>query len=216
MMESDEEDSDDGRTMMTGATKFTEMTGRTGKSIRTAAIERHEQKTLRSKAASTLATTRTKGEGGGPRLTNDRDGNVLDMLDPGMGKSVRLAAGDDGESDGDSGAMEFDDVGRLIVPDDMEESSAPAQKDDDEVDDENLEICGLKKRRISKFESAKNTRDEVQRAKNSKKKGAPTLGAAYKSRKSGGDVQKKNQQFEPYVLCRLMERATKRRTDEKR
>jgi ribosomal RNA-processing protein 12 len=40
LMESDEEDSDDGRTLMTGATGLTKMTGHTGRSVRSAAMDK--------------------------------------------------------------------------------------------------------------------------------------------------------------------------------
>jgi ribosomal RNA-processing protein 12 len=200
MMESDEEDSDDGKTLMTGLTKFTAMTGRTGKSVRTAALEK---KSMRSRAESTVATSRTKSEG--PRLQNDRDGKVLDMLDPSMAKSVRFAADDDDDGDSDGGMMEFDELGRLVVPDDMLEESisqAPPARDED-GDDEILEIRGIKKRKLSKFESAKNSREATQKKKGANNKQVRSLGAAYKSKKAGGDVMKKGQKFEPYAFVPL-------------
>lgn len=53
MMGSDEEDSDDGRTLMTGVTGFTKLTARSGKSLRSAAQERSEKRSAaKSKAGS--------------------------------------------------------------------------------------------------------------------------------------------------------------------
>ena len=201
MMDSDEEDSDDGKTLMTGATgltKFTEMTGRTGKSKHTIALERIE-KSVRSRGS--VATGRSKADG--PRLKVDKDGEVLDMLDPSLSRSVRFAI-DEGDEDGDSdgGMMEFDELGRLVVPDDFEESSTKPQEVVDEDEHENLEIRGIKKRKLSKFEEAKVQRDEAKKRK-AKKGGVKGLGDAYKSKKAGGDVQKKGQKFEPYAFVPL-------------
>jgi ribosomal RNA-processing protein 12 len=202
MMESDEDDSDDGRTLMTGATRFTELTGRSSKSVRSATAARSEMKNVRSKAASTIASSRTLSEG--PRLKDDRDGEVLDMLDPSMSKSVRFAIDEESDDDSDGGIMEFDDLGRLIVRDDLGENKAHVAHREEEVegeDDENLEIRGVKKRKLTKFESAKIARDEAQKKRN--KKTVQALGAAYKSKKSGGDVKKKGQKFEPYAFVPL-------------
>jgi ribosomal RNA-processing protein 12 len=198
MMESDEDDSDDGRTLMTGATAFTKLTARSGKSIRSAAAERGEKRSL---AGSTVATSRSHGkDAGGPRLVNEKDGEVMDMLDPRMSKSVRFAEEVDEDSDPDGGAMEFDELGRLIVHDDLEDASA--NKNDESVDlGDNVEV-GRKRRKLSKFESAKAARDEAQRNKGKKKEVQP-LGAAYKSKKAGGDVKKKGQKFEPYAYMPL-------------
>lgn len=204
MMESDEEDSDDGRTLMTGATgltKFTEMTGRTGKSKHTIALEKLEKNSVRSKAGTTVASGRSKVDG--PRLMSDKDGEVLDMLGPAMSRSVRFSI-EEGDEDGDSdgGMMEFDELGRLVVPDDLDEGSKPqqaTQPGDDE--DDHAENRGVKKRKLSKFETAKIARDEAKKKKQHKE--APGLGAAYKSHKAGGDVQKKGQKFEPYAFVPL-------------
>jgi ribosomal RNA-processing protein 12 len=206
MMESDEEDSDDGRTLMTGATgltKFTEMTGRTGKSMHTIALEKLQKESNRSKSGSTVASGRSKIDG--PRLKSDKDGEVLDMLDPSMSKSVRFAI-EEGDEDGDSddGMMEFDELGRLLVRDDLEEESERRQAtihDDDE--DDQIESRGVKKRKLSKFESAKIARDEAKKKKMTKNLEVRALGAAYKSKKAGGDVQKRGQKFEPYAFVPL-------------
>mmetsp|Transcript_6037 Transcript_6037/g.8557 ORF Transcript_6037/g.8557 Transcript_6037/m.8557 type:complete len:1336 (-) Transcript_6037:89-4096(-) len=211
MMESDEEDSDDGRTLMTGMTGFTKMTGRSGKSQRTAAIEKYEK--ARSIAASTKASGRSQHTAAmgaapsGPRIRAETGVEVHDMLDPKMAKSVRFADNNDGDSDmEDGGAMEFDDMGRLVVPDDLDINSDGEHHDnlDDDANDnpENDEIkVGGKKRRISKFESAKVTRDESKKKKNKQK--TKDLGAAYKSKKAGGDVKKKGQKYEPYAYVPL-------------
>lgn len=207
MMESDEEDSDDGRTLMTGATgltKFTEMTGRTGKSMHTIALEKlQKNSSTRSKSGSTAVSGRSKIDG--PRLKSDKDGEVLDMLDPAMSKSVHFAI-DEGDEDGDSddGVMEFDELGRLLVRDDLDEHSSRRQVTvhDDDEDDHN-DSRGVKKRKLSKFESAKIARDDAKKKKMTNNQGVRALGAAYKSKKAGGDVQKKGQKFEPYAFVPL-------------
>jgi len=67
-----------------------------------------------------------------------------------------------------------------------------------------MERGGGKRMRISKFESAVAARDQA-RGKKSQKQGNKVsgLGSAYKSKKAGGDVKKKNQKFEPYAYVPL-------------
>lgn len=198
LMESDEEDSDDGRTLMTGATGFTRMTGRTGKSIRTAAVEKSIAG--RSRAASTTMTSRTRKTENAPRLRAEANGEVMDMLDPKMVKNVRFAEEDfSDDSDSDAGVMEFDEMGRLVVHDDDETFGATQANDGDEDDMIHLPS---KRQRLSKFESAKAARDEANKKKG-KKKQVQSLGAAYKAKKAGGDVKKKGQKYEPYAYVPL-------------
>lgn len=205
MMESDEEDSDDGRTFMTGMTGFTKMTGRTGKSVRSAAMDKSDRRSI---AASTMASIRSQktNETRAPRLRAEADGEVLDMLDAKMTKSVQFADDvvNDSDDDDDGGIMEFDDAGRLVVPDDLDDNVALAEEGNTLYDgDENDEIkVGGKKRRLSKFESAKVARAEAQKKKGSKNQ-PKALGAAYKSKKAGGDVKRKDQKYEPYAYVPL-------------
>ena len=194
LMESDEEDSDDGRTLMTGATGFTRMTGRTGKSIRSAAVE---ESIAGRELASTAMTGRTRKTGNAPRLRSESNGEVMDMLDPKMAKSVRFAEDDySDDSDSEDGVMEFDEMGRLVVHDHEYEGEAG---DADEVDEF---AVPSKRQRVNKFESAKAARDEANK-KSVKKKQVQSLGAAYKSKKAGGDVKKKGQKYEPYAYVPL-------------
>lgn len=199
LMESDEEDSDDGRTLMTGATGFTKMTGRTGKSVRVAAMEKSIGK--RSVVASTAMTSRTRQTEAAPRLRAEANGDVVDLLDPKMAKNVRFADDVSEDSDSDAGAIEFDESGRLIVPDDTKDaydegSKGVANNDDDEM------AGPSKRQRVNKFESAKAVRDEAHKQKSKKKQPQP-LGAAYKAKKAGGDVKKKGQKYEPYAYVPL-------------
>jgi ribosomal RNA-processing protein 12 len=197
LMESDEDDSDDG-TLMTGATGFTRMTGRTGKSIRSAAIGKSV--TGKSLAASTAMTSRTRKTENAVRLRAESNGEVMDMLDPKMTKNVRFAQDDySDDSDSDSGVMEFDETGRLVVPDDDEDARGDETAVIGEAADE---LPSSKRRQVNKFESAKNARDEANKSK-SRKKQVQSLGAAYKSKKAGGDVKKKGQKYEPYAFVPL-------------
>ena len=209
MMESDEEDSDDGRTFMTGATGFTRMTAMTGKSQRTAAIER--AKSIKSSAKSMMSAKSTATSG--PRIRAEKAGEIMDMLDPTMAKSVHFA--DDvatgefsDDDDDDDGVMEFDDMGRLVVhePLDIDRRSAMDADEPNAADEEENEELrgGGKRRRVSKFESAKVERAEAIKRKAQKKANEPkSLGSAYKSKKAGGDVKKKGQKFEPYAYVPL-------------
>ena len=198
LMESDEDDSDDGRTLMTGATGFTRMTGRTGKSIRSAAIGKSVAG--KSIAASTAMSSRSRKTETAVRLRAESNGEVMDMLDPKMAKNVRFAQDDySDDSDSDSGVMEFDETGRLVVPDDVEDTGGDETA---VVGDAADELPSSKRQRINKFETAKNARDEANKS-NSRKKQVQSLGAAYKSKKAGGDVKKKGQKYEPYAFVPL-------------
>jgi len=208
MMESDEEDSDDGRTFMTGATGFTRMTATTGKSQRTAAIER--AKSIKSSAKSMMSARSSATYG--PRIRAEKAGEIMDMLDPAMAKSVHFAddvgTGEFSDDDDDDGVMEFDDMGRLVVHEPLDidrhsvmDADGPNAADAEENDDFR---GGGKRRRVSKFESAKVERAVAIQRKAQKKANEPkALGSAYKSKKSGGDVKKKGQKFEPYAYVPL-------------
>lgn len=199
LMESDEEDSDNGRTLMTGATGFTRMTGRTGKSIRSAAVEKSIAG--RSHAASTAMSSKTRKIENRPRLRAEANGEVMDMLDPKMAKTVRFAGDEDFSDDSDSdGVMEFDEMGRLVVHDESEDFGANYSTTDGAELDEIA--VPSKRQRLNKFESAKAARDEANKKKG-KKKQVQSLGAAYKSKKAGGDVKKKGQKYEPYAFVPL-------------
>lgn len=199
LMESDEDDSDDDRTLMTGATGFTRMTGRSGKSIRSAAVDKSIAG--RSLGASTTMTSKTRKTENAPRLRVEANGEVMDMLDHKMAKNVRFAEEDySDDSDSDAGVMEFDETGRLVVPDDSEDF--PGRKGAAEEDELDEIAVPSKRQRINKFESAKAARDEANKKKG-KKKQVQSLGAAYKSKKAGGDVKKKGQKYEPYAYVPL-------------
>ena len=133
--------------------------------------------------------------------SGEKDGDILDMLDPRASKSVRFMQYQDEDSDGpddDSETMEFDDSGKLIVH--GLESEKDSVIEDAESDAMNR---GAKRMRISKFESALAARGEATAKKNTNKSKVGTLGAAYKSKKAGGDVKKKNQKFDPYAYVPL-------------
>jgi ribosomal RNA-processing protein 12 len=127
----------------------------------------------------------------------------MDMLDPKMAKCVHFAHDISDDSDSDAGVMEFDEMGRLVVPDDSEVAFGEGDKGVANNEDGEDEIAVPSKRqRVSKFENAKVARDQAHKQK-SKNKQAQPLGAAYKSRKAGGDVKKKGQKYEPYAYVPL-------------
>jgi ribosomal RNA-processing protein 12 len=200
MMESDEEDSDDGRTFMTGVTGFTKHTAGTRKSEKSMT---GDGKSIKSTSKSMLSSKSTSTMG--PRLdtSGEKSGDILDMLDSNVNKKVHFAQGDENDfsDDDDDEAMEFDGSGKLVVVgDDRINFSSNNNDEDDEA-----EHVG-KKQRVSKFESAKTVRDNLNVQKSKKKqqdkRDNKTLGAAYKSTKAGGDVRRKNQ-YEPYCFVPL-------------
>lgn len=200
LMDSDEDDSDDGRTFMTGVTGFTKMTMTSRKSGKTAMSAKSIAKSVRSMTKS-MASMKSSASTG-PRIDTrgEKGGEILDMLDPKMSKNVRFneEQDDDGFSDDDE-AMEFDDSGKLVVGGD---DKIHFSNNDDDAEEER----GGKRQRISKFESAKANREEAHNKKNKKnqqQKKTQQLGAAYKSKKAGGDVKRKDQKFEPYAFVPL-------------
>jgi ribosomal RNA-processing protein 12 len=206
MMDSEEDDSDDGRTFMTGVTGFTKMTSGSRKSAKSAMSMKSIAKSVRSMTKSMQSAKSTATSG--PRIDTSREkgGEIFDMLDSNMTKNVRFneAEDDDDDFSDDGGAMEFDDSGKLVIGGDDK-----IQFGDHDVEDdiENAEIHrGSKKQRISKFEGAVASRNEAHARKNKKKNNQDktrSLGAAYKSKKAGGDVRKKDQKFEPYAFVPL-------------
>lgn len=222
MMDSDEDDSDDGRTLMTGVTGFTKMTAKSGRTLRTAAMEKTVAKSLATKTVKTASSrvSRLGGEGsGGPRIHKEKDGEVFDLLDPRMSKHVHFEDNNDGgnsdfdDDDDNSGVMEFDEKGRLVVQDDMASSKKNQVSFNDDLDlDEDDEIenaeirRGGKRMKMSKFEDAKMAKAKANADKSRKKQkqdGVKSLGSAYKSKKAGGDVKKKSQKYEPYAYVPL-------------
>lgn len=214
MMESDEDDSDDGRTFMTGVTGFTRMTAMTGKNTKRSAMDRSVRSKSVAGGAKSIMTSKSAKSTGGPRL--QLDGEVLDMLDASkMARSVRFADmatndKDFSDDDDDDGDFQFDNSGRIVISDGMPTMGGQKQTAEhyDSDDDENLELkTGAKRRRVSKFESVKLAKAEKDASKAKKQKAAKdtaaSLGAAYKSKKAGGDVKKKGQKFEPYAYVPL-------------
>lgn len=202
LMDSDEEDSDGGRTFMTGVTGFTKMTGTMSrKSMRSLASSKSVANTKGDKSAIKSMMSSKSNASMYPRIDTrgEKSGDILDMLDPKASKSVRFMQdqGEDSDySDDDNEAMEFDDSGKLIVLEDERNNKEGA------IEDDEMERVG-KKMRISKFENAVAARDEAKGKKNQKKVKVKALGSAYKSKKAGGDVRKKNQQFDPYAYIPL-------------
>jgi ribosomal RNA-processing protein 12 len=200
-MESDEEDSDDGRTFMTGVTGFTKLTVGTRKSTKSMVIDGKSVKSSsKSMVSSKIASTM------GPRLdtSGEKSGDILDMLDSNVNKKVHFAQDHDDEfsDDYDDEAMEFDGSGKLVVGGDEQTHFSSNNKDEENE----VEHVG-KRQRVSKFESAKTVRDNfnVQKSKKKQKdkRDKNVLGSAYKSTKAGGDVRRKNQTYEPYAFVPL-------------
>ena len=208
-MDSDEEDSDGGRTLMTGVTGFTRMTGTNGKIQKTQAI----LKSKKGKSVASIGQSIRSTKSTGPRINmkTENNGGVLDMLDPAISKSLQVVNEDDHDSDfsdDDGGAMEFNEDGKLIIndiekiksnEDDHEEDDAEDRKENEQI------LAGGKRRRVSKFDNVKDLRKEdnlKQRQKHQKEENQ-SLGGAYKSKKAGGDVTKKGQKYQPYAYVPL-------------
>ena len=215
MLDSDEEDSDGAKTLMTGMTGFTQMTAKSGKTLRDSAIDKSERASKMSKAES-LASAKSGVKGAGKGVLV-REGEDYDMLDASMAKNLKYQNEyDDGYSDGDDSEdemMEFDDKGRLIVEggdggfgkeaggSDSEDDAELSQK----LDKKMSQFMGggdVSKNRPMKYEKAQEKmREGDKKRRKMDAKNAP--GAAFKSKKAGGDVKKKGDKFEPYAYIPL-------------
>jgi len=202
MVDSDEEDSDDGRTLMTGATGVSRLTGRSITSKKSVGDRTTASKANRTMGASSVATSKSNRKSDATiRLPDETDGEVVDMLSSSVSKRVKFADDDMDDSDSDDGGvMEFDDDGRLVVRDDLYENATKSQTADDSTIDPGS-MQANKRRRTSKFETEKTKRDEA--GKKQPVKRTRDLGSSYKSKKAGGDVKRKGQRFEPYAFVPL-------------
>merc|ERR1712029_355704 len=92
MMESDEDDSDDGRTLMTRVTGFTKMAKTSGKTTKRLAMDGSvKNKNIVSGARSAIASNRMNPRSG-PHIKMELEGEILDMLDASkIARSVRFS-----------------------------------------------------------------------------------------------------------------------------
>lgn len=176
MIASDEEDSDDGRTLFTGATGMSKMTNRT------------ERRTKKRGAASIAYTQKSKGDVT-IRIRNDTNGTNLDVRDLTQ-KSVRFADANLDESDSES-LIQFDDSGKLVVKDN--EFQVSVENNEMSWNDNDSKL-GYQKKSASKSSEGK---------KNKRRGDQARLGSSYKARTAGGDVKKKGQKYDPYAYVPL-------------
>ena len=194
---SDEEDSDDGRTLMTGLTGFSRMTSRTGrKSLAASSKTTAKSRATRTITSSSAVTRKSKFDST-VRIRNDASGDVFDVADL-TTKRVHFAGGDSDDDDDsmEDGPIEFDGMGKLIVRGDFDDNSNYQHGPSFDDGADRVEVGSGKKRRISRLENAREDRRKNQR-------GNPGLGAAYKSKKAGGDAKRKGQKYEPYAFLPL-------------
>lgn len=192
MVDSDEDDSDDGRTLMTGATGLSRAASK-GQSV----TDKKSVASARTKQTGkgSIATTKSKMGSSPFRIPDESDGVIVDMLGSSMAKRVHFASNaNDKDSDSDSDiAMEFDDDGKLLVPNDEDDDDKHSLEADEVVQMQG----NSKRRRLAPGPEQKGKKGNDKRG----------LGASYKSKKAGGDVKTKGQQFEPYAFVPLDGRA---------
>ena len=181
MVDSDEEDSDNGRTLVTGAS------GLLSKRSRQTAISTTKSKSTKPTKDHSLSSRHTNVSTNF-QIPDDDDGEVVDMLGAKMAKRVQFMD-DASSSDESDGALEFDDDGRLVVVDE-DDGNVIMQTEEREKPD------ALKRKKI-----------EGDTTKRLVKKRKSSLGASYKSSKAGGDVKRKGQKFEPFAFVPLDGRA---------
>jgi ribosomal RNA-processing protein 12 len=185
MIDSDEEDSVEGRTLMTGATGLS-------RNARTNMLQQ------RSAAGKSMSATSAKSKHMALKtnlcIPDETAGEVVDMLGPSMARRVQFAEEDDEESDSDDAALEFDDDGKLVI-------SNPDNTSDHNV--EHLALATHKKRKLDK--DAVMSRSVTGKSKPGAKK--KEIGSSYKAKKAGGDARKKGQKYEPFAFVPLDARA---------
>lgn len=190
MLESDEEDSDDGKTLMSGATGLSRLSRKSRAAMSMAS------KSAKSIAGQSQVSSKSMARiDKAIRLPDEGDGEVVDMLNTAISRRVKFA--DDVEdSDSDDGMMEFDDDGKLVVLDSTNESDEKLNRVGH--DEASILSASLKKKRRLNGDGGATPNEN----KRNKKKSA-SLGAAYKSKKAGGDVKRKGQKLEPYAFVPL-------------
>ena len=216
MFESDEDDSDEGRTLMTGATGLTRRTKQ--------AIPADDGRSVNSKRSKATMATGISSKSKFPinpnlRLPNETDGEIVDLLSSNIAKKIQFQSqydndGDSDDDDDDSAEMMFDDDGKLVVRDDDDDDD---HKSTTVEMDEIVPMQGNNKRqRLMSSSSSLHSKGQSTQSngglnktkkKNSNNKNAPSIGASYQSKKAGGDVKKKGQTYEPYAYMPLDGRA---------
>jgi len=217
MFESDEDDSDDGRTLVSGMTGMTGLTKRSGMTKASASV--------RSFATKNSAKSSSNAQGGGGKNTKVQiKSDALDLLDEAtMASSVRYTRrggdddnynddfGDDDDDGDDDDVMEFDGGGRLVVDDDLGKGGGGSKRGDvaggrgrtkDDSDDGDEDDDDNRRSRPMKYEMEKRKQEEAGSAKR-RKLAASRPGASYKSSKAGGDVVKKGHTHQPYAYIPL-------------
>lgn len=184
MLDSDEEDSDDGRTLMSGATGFSRMTGRTQMTKATGRTKQSKPKSTASGKSSAKTAI---------RLPSEADGDVVDMLGQQVSRRVKFAEDQMDDDSSDDEVLEFSAEGKLVIHDDAEEKA--------NFDLANVDESPNKRRRVGSLDDLSKSRKTAPSTKPNKR--AKELGAAYKSKKAGGDVKKKGQKYEPYAFVPL-------------
>ncbi len=185
MVDSDEEDSDDGKTLVTGQSrksKLSHVTSRTGS--QNLNKRSTDPRSLVRSTKSGMATPVTL------RLRNDQDGNVLDVNEL-LSKTVRFAetTSDDSNSEAD---VEFDASGKLVVPDVDDKPTIQNNNDGDTM-------MSYKSKQST---TSSSIRRDLSKNRTTKQSSA-TLGSLYKAKGAGGDVKKKGQKYEPYAYVQL-------------
>lgn len=184
-LDSDEDDSDDGRTLMTSATR----------GMKSQASRMSVAKSAQSRSRTTM-TRRQREARNAVQLPSEADGKIVDMLGSNISKRVSFAQqidDEDAASDGDD-EIAFDDDGMLVVREHVPPVETPNEEEE-----------SRKRGRFSKYESVKAGKQSGAPNKRTKKTG--DLGTAYKSKKAGGDVRRKEQKYEPYAYVPLNAKA---------
>lgn len=199
MMDSDEEDSDDGRTLMTGMTgamtrvsRMSRVTSKSGQ--HTLKRDRGE---MEPSVALSAKSARSRKSAVSFRIKNDTSGEVLDVKDLTQ-KTVSFADDNNDDTSDDGADLEFDASGKLVVPDIDDSFSTENNKD---VDVEMSSFSNLA--RLKRSPGGRGDQSVKSQKSKQKKTNAAAPGSAYKAKKAGGDVKKKGQKYEPYAYVQL-------------
>ena len=175
MVASDEEDSDDGRTLLTAATRMSRMTKQSLK-------RRRDDKSQGRSMYSSMTQSSV-------RIKDDVNGEVQDMTDlTQTAWNVNDLPSD--ESDSEDDGVQIDDSGMIVVSDNPNKNSKETLTQD---------LVGLRRHNSSDTKSISSNNRSTKGKRNSKQQ----LGAAYKAKKAGGDAKKKGQKYDPYAYVPL-------------
>merc|ERR1711862_899713 len=146
--------------------------GKSKKTIKDMDTYTKGNKSFKSTLAKTKATKKSVSSNKSLLIRNETNNNIHDLLHSNMASNLQYINEEDNENDDsdfdfsdddDDMVMEFDNDGKMIIPDD--DSVQKEENDDDESKDESMKQPKKKNRRVSKLENVKNAKQNKNKQK---------------------------------------------------